>query len=175
MYKTAKKAQALSKGPRWYTQKQIHEAWVRTLTGTYGDTLIYNLYDLADKPFIKIEEINPHTAVFREGKPILLGRGPDGNGDLLSLIYVDDLVQVIKVSVYEGWNGLFDVAASEVLSVRHIANEIGRQLGILAVFEEVDFPAKKMSADLTILNEKSRTGLRNFSEVLSALLEQERL
>ena len=111
----------------------------------------------------------------REGQPILLGRRPDGNGDLLSLIYVDDLVQVIKVFVYEGWNGLFDVAASEVLSVRHIANEIGRQLGILAVFEEVDFPAKKMSADLTILNEKSRTGLRNFSEVLSALLEQERL
>jgi len=68
MYKTAKKAQALTKSSRWYTQKQIHEAWVRTLTGTYGDTLIYSLYDLADKPFIKIEDINPHLAVFREGK-----------------------------------------------------------------------------------------------------------
>ena len=68
MYKTGKKAEALTKSPRWYTQKQIHEAWVRTLTSSYGDTLIYSLYDLADKPFIKIEEINPHLAVFREGK-----------------------------------------------------------------------------------------------------------
>ena len=111
----------------------------------------------------------------REGQPILLGRRPDGNGDLLSLIYVDDLVQVIKQSIGEGWNGLFDVAASEVLSVRYIANEIGRQLGIKAVFEDAGFIAKEMRADLTGLNEKSRTVSRNFSEGLSALLEEERL
>jgi len=67
-YRIAKKAQALTKTDRWYSQKQIHEAWVRTLTGNYGDTLIYSLYDLADKPYIKIDDINPHTAVFREGK-----------------------------------------------------------------------------------------------------------
>lgn len=111
----------------------------------------------------------------REGKPILLGRRPDGNGDLLSLIYVDDLVQVIKQSIDEGWNGLFDVAASEVLSVRYIANEIGRQLGIKVVFEDAGFTAKEMRADLTGLNEKSQTDSRNFAEGLAALLEEERL
>jgi nucleoside-diphosphate-sugar epimerase len=104
-----------------------------------------------------------------------LGRRPEGNGDLLSLIYVDDLVQLIKQSIDEGWNGLFDVAASEVLSVRYIANEIGRQLGIEVVFEDANFTAKEMCADLTRLNEKSRRDLRNFSEGLSAMLEEERL
>lgn len=114
------------------------------------------------------------TSVRRE-QPILLGRVPDGNGDLLSLIHVDDLVKVIKESIDKSWNGLFDVAASEVLSVRQIAEEIGRQLGIVARFEEVDCIAKTMCADLTMLNKKSCTGLRSFSEGLSTLLEQERL
>ena len=104
-----------------------------------------------------------------------MGRSPDGNGDYLSLIYVDDLVQVIKLSIDEGWNGLFDVAASEVQSVRNIANEIGKQLGTVAVFEEAEFTAKDMSADLTGLNEKNTKSLRNFSKGLSALLEQEKL
>ncbi len=111
----------------------------------------------------------------REGQPILLGRRPNGNGDHLSLIYIDDLVQLIKVSIDEGWNGLFDVAASEILSVRHIANEIGKQLGIVAKFEEAEFTAKDMCADLKGLNEKNPKCLRNFSEGLSALLEQEKL
>lgn len=109
-----------------------------------------------------------------EGRPVLLGQQLDGNGDLLSLIYVDDLIQVIKASIEEGWNGLFDVAASEILTVRDIANEIGKQLGIEAVFEEADYVAKKLCADLTVLNEKNKIGLRNFSEGLSALLEKEK-
>lgn|GEM_PF-1532423 len=113
-------------------------------------------------------------ASIRMGQPISLGQGLDGDGDLLSLIYVDDLVQVIRQSINEGWNGLFDVAAPEVLPVRHIANEIGRQLGIKVIFEEANYTAKEMCADLTGLNEKSRTGLRNFSEGLSALLEEEK-
>ena len=111
----------------------------------------------------------------RAGKPIMLGRGLDGDGDRLSLIYVDDLVQVINQSINEGWNGLMDLAAPEVLSVRHIANEIGRQLGTKVVFADAGFIAKEMRADLTGLNEKSRIESRNFSEGLSALLEEERL
>jgi len=111
----------------------------------------------------------------RDGKPILLGRGLDGNGDLLSLIYVDDLTQVLKVSIEESWDGLFDVAASEILSVRHIANEIGAQLGIKPVFEKANYAGKKMCADLTTLNKKNRIVLRNFSDGLSALLKQEQL
>ena len=111
----------------------------------------------------------------RDERPILLGQRPDGNGDLLSLIYVDDLTQVIKLSIEEGWDGLFDVAAPEILSVRHIANEIGKQLGIKVVFEEADYPGKNMCADLTALEKKNQIDLRNFSQGLSSLLTQEKL
>ena len=38
------------------------------ITGAYGDAIIYSLYDLADKPYIKLDDINPNAAVFREGK-----------------------------------------------------------------------------------------------------------
>jgi hypothetical protein len=70
-YRTTKKVQALSKltkTERWYTQQEVHDAWVHALTGSYGDAIIYSLYDLADKPYIKLDDINPNAAVFREGK-----------------------------------------------------------------------------------------------------------
>ena len=92
----------------------------------------------------------------------------------LALLDISQLPKANFIAIDEGWNGLFDVAAPEVLSVRHIANEIGRQLGAQAIFKEGNFTAKEMCADLTGLNEKSRTGLRNFSEGLSALLEEEK-
>ena len=58
-YRTAKKAYALSKSDRWYTQQEIHDAWLHVITGAYGDAIIYSLYDLADKPYIKLDDINP--------------------------------------------------------------------------------------------------------------------
>ena len=67
-FKTIKKAQALTKNDRWYTQQEIHDAWLHVLTGPYGDAIIYSLCELADKPYIKLDDINPHACVFREGK-----------------------------------------------------------------------------------------------------------
>jgi len=70
-YRTAKKAQALSKftkTDRWYTQQELHNAWLHVMTGPYADAIIYSLYDLADKPYIKLDDIDPNAAVFREGK-----------------------------------------------------------------------------------------------------------
>jgi len=67
-YKTVKKAQVLAKSDRWYSQQEIHDAWLHVLTGAYGDAIIYSLCDLADKPYIKVDELNPNLCVFREGK-----------------------------------------------------------------------------------------------------------
>ena len=65
-YRTAKKAQALSKSDRWYTQQEIHDAWLHVITGAYGDAIIYSLYDLADKPYIKLDDINPKPLAKRK-------------------------------------------------------------------------------------------------------------
>lgn len=112
-------------------------------------------------------------ASIRAGQPISLGTGGDGNGDRLSLIYIDDLVQAIAQSIGEGWSGLFDIAGPEVLSVREIANEIGRQLGINPVFETGKIPAKNMTADLGDLNEKYRFQFCLFAQGLTKLLAKE--
>lgn len=112
-------------------------------------------------------------ASIRDGSPINLARGKGDGGDLLSLIFIDDLVQVIAQSITEGWSGLFDVAAPEVLSVRQIAEEIGDQLGLKPVFEQVDFAAKNMTAELCNLKKKKPIELRSFSEGLSQLLAKE--
>lgn len=112
-------------------------------------------------------------ANIRAGYPISLSAGNDGNGDKLSLIYVDDLVQAIRNSIYEGWRGLFDIAAPEILSVRQIANEIGHQLGIEPAFEDGDNPAKKMIANLDSLNAITTIEPRSFAQGLTALLENE--
>ncbi len=109
-------------------------------------------------------------ANIKAGKPISLARSTDGNGDQLSLIYVDDFVGLIAQSIKEKWNGLFDVAAQEILSVRQIAEEIGRQLDIEPVFEEGSFQAKEVCANLEGLNKKTTGTLRSFSAGLSALL-----
>jgi len=106
------------------------------------------------------------------GEPIALAKGLDGDGDVLSLVYIDDLVQAIARSLHEGWNGLFDIAAPEILSVRKIALEIGRQLKIDPVFEKADSPAKKLIADLTPMKKNGAMNFRPFAEGLSALLSK---
>jgi len=67
-FKTIKKAQALAKNDRWYNQQELHDAWLHVLTGPYGDAIIYSLCELAEKPYIKLDDINPYACVFREGK-----------------------------------------------------------------------------------------------------------
>ena len=62
----SKKVQALSKSDRWYTQQEIHDAWLHVITGAYGDAIIYSLYDLADKPYIKLDDINPKPLAKRK-------------------------------------------------------------------------------------------------------------
>jgi hypothetical protein len=67
-WKDGKKAQALTKTDKHYSPKDILDAWRHTLTGTYGDVIIYSLFLEADKPYMNAKDINPNTAVFREGK-----------------------------------------------------------------------------------------------------------
>jgi len=109
----------------------------------------------------------------RAREPISLSAGLSGDGDQLSLIYIDDLVTIFARSINEGWNGLFDAAAPEVISVRQIVLEIGRQLGIDPVFEQAKNPAKKMCADMSGLDEKGRAEYRSFAQGLSDLLAGE--
>jgi nucleoside-diphosphate-sugar epimerase len=63
---------------------------------------------------------------------------PDGQGMRLVPTFVEDIADVFLASIASSWAGIVNVATSESLSIRQIAESIGRQLGIEPKFEIVD-------------------------------------
>lgn len=105
------------------------------------------------------------------GKPVKLEQGLDGNGSVLSLTNVDDMAGAIQSSIENSWNGVFDLAAPERLSIRDIALEIGRQTRKTVTFETGTEPAKKMVADLSMLKKYYKMDqFRLFSKGLADML-----
>jgi nucleoside-diphosphate-sugar epimerase len=74
-----------------------------------------------------------------EGRPIELLGHPHDPGDQaglrISLCYVDDAVQILARLALEGGPACLNVAGDEVLSVRSIADALGRRMGKMPRFE----------------------------------------
>jgi nucleoside-diphosphate-sugar epimerase len=96
----------------------------------------------------------------REGRPVQLAGHSDGIR--LAPTFIDDVVEVILASFGSSWTGTLNVAAPELLSIRGIANIIGRQLQIEPRFETVSTPAVDIVPDLTLL--RSRFSLDRFTK-----------
>lgn len=156
----------------FYTASKLAaEALVRPYRSCFAVNVLRAFFPYG--PAQDAKTIQRMIARVRAGEPFTLGDGLAGDGDQLSLIYVDDLVKIFGRSIREGWNGLFDAAAPEVLSVRQIALEIGQQLGIDPVFDQAGHPAKNMCADMTGLDQKGQAEYRSFAQGLSDLLAAE--
>jgi nucleoside-diphosphate-sugar epimerase len=85
----------------------------------------------------------------------------NGEGIRLPPIFVDDVVKVIVASVASSWTETLNVAGPEAVSIREIANVIGRHLGIEPKFENVNKPSADIIPDLGRL--ASRVELSNFT------------
>ncbi|MTV15193.1 MULTISPECIES: NAD(P)-dependent oxidoreductase [Bradyrhizobium] len=72
----------------------------------------------------------------------------NGEGVRLTPTLVDDVVEVILASVTHGWTETLNVATPEMLTIRQIANMIGRQLGVEPKFELVKTPSASIVPDL---------------------------
>lgn len=105
----------------------------------------------------------------REGRPVTLGGG--GDGMKLTPIFIDDVVGILEQSVSEAWQGTYNVAGPEVLSLREIAEAIGEVLGKPPVFERAPGPTVTFEPDLTRLASRvDLAGLRTFQEGIRATL-----
>src|SRR5262249_53125011 len=62
----------------------------------------------------------------RQGEAITLPA--DGKGMRMAPTYVDDICTVIETALVEDWQGIFNVAAPAGLSLREIAELIGKVL-----------------------------------------------
>jgi nucleoside-diphosphate-sugar epimerase len=92
----------------------------------------------------------------RDGRAIQLA-GSD-QGIRLVPTYIDDIIEVVLASITSSWTDTLNVASSEVLSIRQIANAIGRQLGIPPTFEVVNAPAADIVPDLSRFASRLRLG-----------------
>jgi nucleoside-diphosphate-sugar epimerase len=96
----------------------------------------------------------------RAGIPVQLVANVEGIR--LTPTFIEDIVEVILASLAASWTGTFNVAAPEPLSIRRIANIIGRQLEIEPRFEVVSTPAVDIVPDLSLL--KSRFPIDRFTQ-----------
>ncbi|OKO72257.1 NAD(P)-dependent oxidoreductase [Bradyrhizobium sp. NAS96.2] len=141
--------------------------------------------EIVAKPFSSIFSVNTLRLFFPYGPgqhdrliPQLIRRIRDGaaiqlsgstEGIRLAPTFIDDIVEVILASIASSWTDTLNVAASEMLSIRQIANMIGQQLGVEPKFEIVNTntPPADIVPDLSRL--ASRLELRRFVQFKDGL------
>ncbi|TWB96957.1 nucleoside-diphosphate-sugar epimerase [Bradyrhizobium macuxiense] len=103
----------------------------------------------------------------RDGEAIQLSGGTEGIR--LAPTFIDDIVDVILASIASSWTETLNVASSEMLSIRQIANMIAQQLGVEPKFEIVNAntPPVDIVPDLGRL--ASRLELRRFVQFKDGL------
>ena len=100
------------------------------------------------------------------GEPIQL---QGKNGLTINPTHVEDAANIILTCYERPQNYVLNIAGPETLSLREIANLIGKYLGRKPVFEFVDGQAPNMVADITRLSEKLGRPKRALSEYLMDL------
>jgi nucleoside-diphosphate-sugar epimerase len=85
----------------------------------------------------------------------------NGEGMRLVPTFVEDLADVFLASINSSWTGTVNVATSESLSIREIAELIGRRVGIQPKLEVVERPPMDIVPDLDRL--AGRFDLRRFT------------
>jgi nucleoside-diphosphate-sugar epimerase len=85
----------------------------------------------------------------------------NGNGMQLVPTFVEDIAEVFLASIESSWTGIVNVATPEVLSIRGIAELIGRRLGIEPKLEILDKAPIGIIPDLDRL--AGRFDLRRFT------------
>jgi UDP-glucose 4-epimerase len=95
----------------------------------------------------------------RNGRPVHLAL--DGEGLRLVPTFVDDIAAVIETALAVRWRGVFNVASPAVVSLRELAEVIGRALGKQPCFEVNDRKAGAIVPDLERL--RCRFDLSSFT------------
>lgn len=84
------------------------------------------------------------VASVREGRPVQLNAG---GRPRMNPIYVDDVVRVVERALTSDGHQLVNVAGDDVVTIRELAEAIGRNVGVEPVFEERDSTSGDIVAD----------------------------
>ena len=72
----------------------------------------------------------------RTGMPVQLAA--DGEGPWFTPTFVDDIAKIVTAAISESWTGTINVASPGIVSLRHLAEAIGRVLGTRPIFDITD-------------------------------------
>jgi len=118
----------------------------------------------------QVERLVPNLAErIRRGEAVDVA---GGNGGLrITPTYVDDVVAVIDAALTQSWDGTFNVASPEVLSIEELARQIGKALGRSPTFHRtVSDQPPSMVPDLSALGTRyDISRFRPFSAVADTL------
>jgi len=99
----------------------------------------------------------------------------EGGGRRFSPTYVDDVCAAMLAAIEESWNGVFNLATPEALSIQEAALAIGKALGKKPVFERKDLDSPEVVPDLTRLGTRyDLARFRSFADGIRATIAAER-
>lgn len=158
-----------SAGPLGYylASKQSAELLVESYAGLFTTAILrfFFVYGPRQKPQMLIPRL---VESVRMGRPILL-QGSDGIR--INPTYVGDAVRAIVAASNLESSHCVNVAGPQVLSLRGIGDEIGRQLGRMPVFDcRYDEPPRHLVADISKLSKLLCAPKVYFDEGLARML-----
>ncbi len=109
----------------------------------------------------------------RQGEAVALPF--EGGGRRFSPTYVDDVCAAMLAAIEESWNGVFNLAAPEALSIEEAALAIGKVLGKKPVFERKDLDSPVVVPDLARFGARyDLARFRSFADGITATIAAER-
>ncbi|KCB46321.1 NAD-dependent epimerase/dehydratase family protein [Bordetella hinzii] len=93
--------------------------------------------------------------VNRVAKQETIQLSADGQGLAIAPLHVNDVVALTGRALRESWEGIYNLASPEVMTLREITEEIGRQLGVAPKYELTERAAQRISPSLAALRGKA--------------------
>lgn len=150
----------------YFRSKQVAELLTRPYQAFMDITVlrpffIYGPGQLPDKLIARL------IASVNDGRPIQLH---GGEGLLINPVYVDDVAELLRAILNVPGSRTLMVAGPEVVSIRAIAEAIGKEIGREPIFDNQEGDASSLIADHRPLESLLGRELTNFSEGIERLL-----
>jgi UDP-glucose 4-epimerase len=130
-YQNASENDALSPVSEYAATKLAGEVLVKSYSG-YFDTCIMRLFFLYGRHQKKDRLIARVYDHIKNGTPIYVN---DDGGLIFTPTYSDDVAIIIEEALQEKWQGCYNIASPEIVTLKDVSLELGKLLGKEPVFE----------------------------------------
>lgn len=161
----------------WYALSKVHAEEGLSLCRSDLSTTAVRIFGVYGPG--QTDKLVPNLAKsIRSGQAIKLAPHPcdaeDSGGLRISLSYIDDVVDVLLQLIKKPGPEVINLAGPEVLSIKDIAEQIGKQCGVMPIFEFADRSRSfDLVADVSMLVEFCSPRFTTFSEGVERTFRKE--